>query len=59
MDKYMIIFGICCGLTGCMIGILSVVVAANIAHAKEVKKARKIREQQKTKMANIDVPGVG
>lgn len=59
MDKYMIIFGVCCGLAGCMIGILSVVVAANIAHAKEVEKARKIREQQKKTMDNIDVPGVG
>ena len=59
MDKYMVIFGICCFIAGGMIGILSVVVAANIAHAKEVKKARNIREQQKKTMDNIDIPGVG
>ena len=58
MDKYMIIFGVGCVVTGYMIGVLSVVVAANIARAKNRRKARKIREQQKT-VWSIDVPGVG
>ena len=46
MDKFTIIFGIGCVILGCMIGMLSVVVAANIAHAKDMKKARKAKELQ-------------
>ena len=47
-----------CFLAGIMVGGLGLVVWANIAHAKDVKKARAIRAQQKTAW-DINVPGVG
>lgn len=58
MDKYLIIMSIGWFLVGTITGILGVVVWANIAHARDVKKARKLREKQKT-VWDINVPGVG
>lgn len=56
MNFIMVCIG--CFLAGIMVGGLGLVVWANIAHAKDVKKARAIRAQQKTAW-DINVPGVG